>query len=142
MVAAWKDAEEKALEPSGARGMREEEEEEEERDLKAGSKSNGIIMGEAPRIEGFNFGNGCAFARNISGNISGGTLEERSRQKICEFRQKISLSLFFFFDLNALILKSKGREEIDQREIFKFYELLLRNKNIVMIEKNTRKHKY
>lgn len=44
--------------------------------------------------------------------------------------------------MNALILKSKGREEIDQREIFKFYELLLRNKNIVMIEKNTRKHKY
>lgn len=99
-------------------------------------------MGEAPRIEGFNFGNGCAFARNISGNISGGILEERSRQKICEFRQKISLSLFFFLDPNALILKSKGREEIDQREIFKFYELFLRNKNIVMIEKNTRKHKY
>lgn len=55
--------------------------------------------------------------------------------------ENLSLS-FFFFDPNALILKSKGREEIDQREIFKFYELLLRNKNIVMIEKNTRKHKY
>lgn len=90
---------EKALEPSGAQG------EEGERDLKAsfGSKSNGIIMGEAPRIEGFNFGNGCAFgsprlARNISENISGGgALEERSRQKICEFRRKISL-FFSLFD--------------------------------------------
>lgn len=70
--------------------------------------------------------------------------EEPSRKgrgkKFASFDRK-SLSLFFF-DLNALILKSKGREEIDQREIFKFYELLLRNKNIVMIEKNTRKHKY
>lgn len=72
--------------------------------------------------------------------------EEPSRKgrgkKFASFDRK-SLSLFFFFfDPNALILKSKGREEIDQREIFKFYELLLRNKNIVMIEKNTRKHKY
>lgn len=70
--------------------------------------------------------------------------EEPSRKgrgkKFASFDRK-SLSLFFFFDLNALILKSKGREEIDQ-QIFKFYELLLRNKNIVMIEKNTRKHKY
>lgn len=106
----------------------EEEEEEEERDLKAsfGSKSNGIIMGEAPRIEGFNFGNGCAFgsprlARNISGNISGGgALEERSRQKICEFRRKISLFSLFLVgsDLNTLVLKSKEMKEIDQREVF------------------------
>lgn len=132
-VAAWKRWKDGGGEGFWSRvehkGCGEEEEEEEgERDLKAsfGSKSNGIIMGEAPRIEGFNFRNGCAFgsprlARNISGNISGGgALEERSRQKICEFRRKISLFSLFLVgsDLNTLVLKSKEMKEIDQREVF------------------------
>lgn len=91
---------------------------------RAGSKSNGIIMGS--RVEGFNFGNGCAFgsprslARNISGNISGegSRRNPRGKENLREFRRRIVFFFFFFDRLGSeFSLISKETKEMEQQEV-------------------------
>lgn len=81
----------------------------------SGSKSNGIIMGEAPSKGSILEMDVLSVRLGSRETLAEILAEERSRQKICEFRQKI----FFFFlvasDLNSLILKLKEMKEIDRK---------------------------
>lgn len=80
----------------------------------SGSKSNGIIMGEAPSKGSILEMDVLSVRLGSRETLAEILAEERSRQKICEFRQKI----FFFLvasDLNSLILKLKEMKEIDRK---------------------------
>lgn len=93
---------------------------------RAGSKSNGIIMGS--RVEGFNFGNGCASSvRLVRETLAEILAGRRDHEGILEAKNlrvstgnRFFFFFFFFFDRlgSEFSLISKEMKEMEQQEVF------------------------